>query len=327
MTTISRNKAVPYQDYFTAAPQRGNGEVLHRIDEYSLDGSHKMESMNSILEGVSQTSSDRTLTAPDDSDGKSTNDDVKPRRPRDLTALMSQQVREQFVAGQRAPRTTRRERMGSVMSARRRHAQIQAATPLSNRSYRRLVDEYDAEHQTKDPEDDTHHDKFIVWEVIPMDCERKSGRVLFKFSSTNGACFLLKYKYAVQFVQLLMKKTRKAPCGVFYQAFEYHGETSSLLKAEGVSSWLESTIGTMQPPEIDGSGKEIVDNANVIKRPSQMSTVKRIGRYLKRRRLKKLIRRQLAHTHGRVKRSRGRLLFAPFQFVWNVLTGKSRSSL
>ncbi|KAG7349557.1 hypothetical protein IV203_012154 [Nitzschia inconspicua] len=326
MTTVFRNSSVPYQSYFNTVPNRGNGKILHDFDEYSLDGSHGIESMTSILDGVSQTSSQTTLTTIDE-DGKQGNDgdDIKPRLRRDLTALMSPHDREQLVTGQRTPRNTLRTRMGSFVSARTLQAQLQAV-PLSCRTYEKLQDDENKK-QSKALQDEQHHEKFIVWEVIPMDCERKFKRVLFKFSSTNGACFLLKYKYAVQFVQLLKKKTQKVSCGVFYQAFEFDGDRSSIFKADNVESWLETTITLMQPLEKDENGNDIIDSANVITKPSEMGLIKRIDRYLNRRRLKKLIRRQLAHTIGRVKRSRGRLLFAPFQFVWSVLTGKSRSSL
>jgi hypothetical protein len=324
MTTVARNSSVPYQDFFTSVPKRGNGKILNEIDDYSMDGSHCMESMASILTGASQ-SSQQTDKPEDDGSKYMEEEDIKPRLSRDLTALMSDHDREQIVTGQRTPRNTLRGRVGSFVSARTLQVQIQAA-PLSRRTYERLQDE-EAKTKLKELEDDERHEKFIVWEILPLDCERKLGRVLFKFSSTNGACFLLKYKYAVQFVQLMQKKTRKAPCGVFFQAFDFTGDKSSIFKSENVKLWLETTIETMQPPETDEDGNVIRDNANVIKKPTEMSLIKRMDRFLNRRRLKKLIRRQLAHTLGRVKRSRGRLFFAPFQFVWNVLTGKSRSSM
>jgi hypothetical protein len=330
MTSLSRNTAVPCQDYFNVLPQRGNGEILNKIDVYSLDGSHKVESMSSILEGVSMTSSEMTLTT---ADNHKDNDDIKPRLLRELTALMSSdQDHEQFVTGQRALRTTHLERMGtgSLLPARTLgQAQIQATPSFLNRSYRRLIDDDVGTQQkeTRQPENGKYNEKFIVWQIIPMESERKFGRVLFKFSTCNGVCFLLKYKYAVQFVQLMQKKTNNASCSVFYQAFEYHGNASSIFKADSVTSWLGTTIDVMQPPKVDVNGKEIRDNANVIKKPSEMNSIKRIDRYLNRRRLKKLIRGQLAQTFGRVEMSRGRLFFSPFQIVWSVLTGKNRSSL
>lgn len=331
LATVSRNRSVPYQDFFTPVPKRGNGRVLHDFDEYSLDGSHGMESMNSILDGVSSCS---TLATIDEESKKCTADQtqvvVKPRLRRDLTALMSPANRERIVTGQRTPRNALRARMGSIVSTRALQAQLDVAPIFTRSSYERL-DENESLSEQVEPEDEPHHENVIVWEVIPVDCEEKLEerfhRVLFKFSSSNGACFLLKYKYAIQFVQLLKKKTRKNPCTVFYQAYEFDGERSSMFKSKDVQSWLGTTIEIMQAPEIDDDGNEIWDNANIIQKPSEMSLVKRIDRYLNRRRLKKLIRRQLAHSLGRIKRSRGRLFFAPFQFVWSVMTGKPRSSM
>jgi hypothetical protein len=328
MTTLSRNMAVPYQDYFSMVPQRGNGVILNAFDVYSIDGSHRVESMSSILEGVSMTSSEMTLTTMDDSKGYD-DEDIKPRLRRESTALMlSEHDQEQFVTGQPSPTNTHFERMGSFLSAQTpRPSQNQVTLHIFNKSNPRLKNDDDFKGRaTTKPKIDARNEKFIVWQIIPMECERKFGSILFKFSTSNGFCFLLKYKYAVQFVQLLQKKMKNTSCSVFYQAFEYHGNASSIFKADDVTSWLGSTITVMQPPVVDGNGRGIRVHASIIKKPSEMSSLERINRYWNRLRLKKLIRRHLAQTFGGVKRSRGRRFFGPLQLVWDVLTGKSRSS-
>jgi hypothetical protein len=83
----------------------------------------------------------------------------------------------------------------------------------------------------------------------------------------------------------------------------------------------------MQPPPVDEDGNEMVDSANVIKRPSELGTIKRVDRYMNRRRFKKVIRRQVGFAVGRFKKTRGRLFFAPFQLLWKKLFSRNHTSM
>jgi hypothetical protein len=280
--------------------------------------------MESILSGISTS----RATGPHSDSTLSTIDDelqsyhAKPRLSRTLTDLMSESEFDVFVVGQRTRRTTLRERMETYMSSR---TLGEAQGPSSYHSLEEALDEAGKAIEKKSKLDD--HKNFLVWEVQPEDCEEKFGRILFKFSTHFGACFLLKYKHAVEFVQIMDKLTKKRRCKSFYQIFNTDGSKSTLVKQDEIARVLEHTINRLQPPPVDEDGNEMVDSANVIKRPSELGTIKRVDRYMNRRRFKKVIRRQVGFAVGRFKKTRGRLFFAPFQLLWKKLFSRNHTSM
>ncbi|KAL3925801.1 MAG: hypothetical protein SGARI_005781, partial [Bacillariaceae sp.] len=271
--------------------------------------------MESILSGVSTTGdnvprSDSTLSTID----SELQNYEKPRLSRNLIDLMSESEFDVYVVGQRTRRSTLRERMETYMSSRTLR---EAQGPSSYHSLEDALDEAGKAIDKKSKQAD--HKNFLVWDVQPEDCEEKFGRVLFKFSTHFGACFLLKYKHAVDFVRVMEKLGKKRRCKAFYQIYNIDGSQSTLVKQDEIARALEHTINRMQPPPVDEDGNDVVDSANVIMKPSELSTVKRIGRFLERRRFRKVIRRQVGFAIGRFKRTRGRLFFAPFQLIYKKL--------
>ena len=280
-----------------------------------MDGSQFLEDMESILSGVSTSSnagprSDSTLSTID----SELQNYEKPRLSRTLTDLLSEDEFDVFVVGQRTRRSTLRERMETYMSSRTLR---EAQGPSSYHSLEDALDEAGKAIDKKSKEND--HKNFLVWDVQPEDCEKYFGRCLFKFSTHFGACFLLKYKHAVEFVQVMRKLSKKRRCKAFYRIYNVDGSLSTLVKQDEIERALEHTINRMQPPPYDEDGNEVVDTANIIMKPSELTTLKRIARYLERRRFRKVIRRQVGFAIGRFKKTRGRLFFAPFQLIWKKL--------
>ncbi|KAL3912590.1 MAG: hypothetical protein SGILL_006823 [Bacillariaceae sp.] len=334
--TIARHANVPnerqsnpYPDFYSnRVSLRNSTRTLPPIrEDDSLDGSQFLEDMDSIL---SEVSSARGTTATNgaprsDSTLSSIDDELnfcyeKPRLHRDL--LLAENEFEVMVTSQHTNRTNLRRRMETYLSART----IQTLQGPASYSTLETVVEDDKEKSTKKAKRDTD---FLVWEILPVDCEEKDGRVLFKFTTDHGACYILKYKHAVEFVQLVKKVTKKRRCEAFYQVYKHDESKSSVVNQDAILPLLENMINRLQPPAPqEETGEVVVDTANIIKAPSDLTTIKRLNRYFNRRRMRKLIRRQVRFTIGRFQKTRGRLLFGSMQVLWKKLfSRKKRNSM
>jgi len=314
----------PYENYITSRSHGGNkieGCVLPPIqEEDSLAGSQLLERIDSILEGVSRTSDSeetRTLTT--------SLEECHRRReklhlPRALTALISVNHRKQAVTGKFATGTTLLERIKACLSS-RKHADLIDPVPPElqsfDRSLKTIITASKKTSKVKDSGIMTRKDRITVWEVQPIDSEEIFGRVLFRFTTEHGACFHLKYKDAIELVEIINKKSAKSGCDVFYQVYAVDGIESSIVRRDRITELLQEMISKLQPPIPFEHGEELVyDNANVEKDPSTRGLTKHIHHYLNRRRVKKLIRRQTGISLGRVETSyRGQLTLTSVKFI------------
>lgn len=194
----------------------------------------------------------------------------------------------------------------------------------------------------------------MVWVVQPV-YDNDNGGLSFKFTTDTGACLILKNEEAISCVEIMKMYTRKMNCKTFFQLYTMDGRESRIVKADGISDLMLETYRHLMttpplsteadeaagPPALgdtliaygnegqiirihhDGHGPDSPQDekkGSVDSRPGQ-----RFVRHIMRRRLKKLIRRQMDAAmgieEGNRKRSRTMRLFYPFWVVWKVIRG------
>ena len=352
MTTLLANSPSCTYEHWQVGSQpffRGCFQNLPSINEDdNLDGSQFLEDMDAILAGVigTTTTSSHHGTTTAATVLEECHSFKKPTLPpRDLTALMSESdvvhlvgQQHQQQQPQQTPRNALRARLDVFLSERTLENCHKQAVASSKKCM-------------KDPDDGiVKYDSFMVWSIRLVDDLQKADRLLFKFTTDYGACFILKKKHAIDFIDILKKYSKKYGCTVFYQVYAKNEQLSRIVKNDAISNLVDEIISQAddsksntvqeenqpppqeQPPQEqaqdrsttpdngtnDGGGDQATNPHN----SNNRTLVLRFKRYMNRRRLKNLIRQQIGIAIGKAKQSsRGRsLLFLPLRMIWKYCT-------
>jgi hypothetical protein len=223
---------------------------LPKDDDILDGGSQFLEDMESILEGVTNTSTTETVL-------EECRYYVKPhlfrQHRRDLTALMTENERQRLktekIQNNSPPGTCRTIGHDGLLERMEHYLAEGLIRALNNKQ---------SNHNTKEIKSD---DGVIpmVWVIQPtrrmnrnnkkkkVDNGNGESNIRFKFSTDFGACFYLNEKESLEFIEILKKNSSKklspySSCRMYYQVYTMDSSESRVVKSDAISSLIQDIV-------------------------------------------------------------------------------------
>lgn len=145
----------------------------------------------------------------------------------------------------------------------------------------------------------------MVWDIQPLyDVDNAAPDSLrFKFTTNTGACLILKVYEALSWIAIMKKYSEKSSCATFFQVYSVDGRESLIASAEDIPSIMRKVFVGCQPElEVEDF---MSGGAKTGPRGRRSRSGHRFIQYMRRRRCKRLIRRQVDIALGEAPKSRG----------------------